>query len=69
MSLRFQIFVSDVDLGNEDFMCKRVGSRFCCLAPGMERFSLDLLRAVKKNLPWKWGVGVHGIYHREKMFF
>ena len=33
MSLRFHIFVSDVDPENEDFMCKRVGSRFSCLAP------------------------------------
>ena len=50
MSLRFHFFVSDVDPGNEDFMCKRVGSRFCCLAPGMKRFSLDLLQAVKKRI-------------------
>ena len=58
MSLRFHLFVSDVDPGNEDFMCKRVGSRFCCLArygkiwaryrPEMERYSLDLPQAVKK---------------------
>ena len=26
MSLRFHLFVSDVDPGNEDFMCKRVGA-------------------------------------------
>ena len=46
MSLRFHLFVSDVDPGDEDFMCERVGSKFCRLAPGMERFSLDLLQAV-----------------------
>ena len=27
MGLRFHLVVSDVDPGNEDFMCKRVGSK------------------------------------------
>ena len=34
-------------------------SRFSCLTPGMERFLLDLLGAVKiEDVIWKWGVGV-----------
>ena len=32
MSLRFHLFVSDVDPGNEDFMCKRVGAKTSCVA-------------------------------------
>ena len=48
MSLRFHLFVSDVNQGNKDFECKKLGSRFSCLAPYMERFSLDLLKAVEK---------------------
>ena len=32
-------------------------SRFSCVAAGMERLPLDILRAAKKNVPWKWGVG------------
>ena len=51
-------------------MQKRVSSRFSCLAPGIERFSLDLPWAIKKNLPWMWGEGVCGICdHRQKKFF
>ena len=35
----------------------------------MERFSLDLLRAVKKDMPWKCSVGACGICgHRRKLF-
>ena len=49
MSLRFHLFVSDISQLNEDFDCKKVGSRFSSLAPGMEEFSLDLPRAVKKS--------------------
>ena len=41
--------MSDVNQGNEDFDCKKVGSRFSSLAAGMEEFSLDLPRAVKKS--------------------
>ena len=48
MSLRFHLFVSDVNQENEDFESKQVGSRFSCVTTGMERFSLDLLQAVKK---------------------
>ena len=44
MSLRFHLFVSDVDSGNENIMCKRVG-----VSPEMKRFSIDLPRAVKKG--------------------
>ena len=52
------------------YVQKRVSSRFSCLAPGIERFSLDLPWAIKKNLPWKWGEGVCGICdHRQKKFF
>ena len=32
MSLIFHVFVSDVNQGNEDFGCKKVGSRFPCAA-------------------------------------
>ena len=42
MSLRLHLFVSDVNQGKEDFECNKVGSRFSCLALGMERLFLDL---------------------------
>ena len=48
MSLRFYLFGSDVNQGNENFGYKKVGLRFSYLNPGMERFSLDLLKTVKK---------------------
>ena len=47
MSLRFHLFISDVNQGNKDFECE-VGSRFSCVAPGIEKFPLDLPRTVKK---------------------
>ena len=49
MSVRFRLFVSNLNQGNTDFECKKVCSRFSCMAPGMERFSLDLPRDVKKS--------------------
>ena len=48
MSLRFYRFGSDVNQGNENFGYKNVGLRFSCVNPEMERFFLDLPRAVKK---------------------
>ena len=48
MSLRFHIFVSNINQGNENFECKKVGSRSFCITTGIEMFSLDLLQAVKK---------------------
>ena len=59
MSLRFHLFVSDVNQENEGFGFKKVDSRFSCVAPGIEGLSLDLLRAVKKeNVLWScWIVG------------
>ena len=51
MSLRFYLFVSDVKQRNRDFGFKKVSSRFSYVAPGMERFSQNLLRAFKiKNM-------------------
>ena len=44
MSLRFHLVASEVDSGNEYFMCKRVGTNI-----RYERFSFDLLRVVKKG--------------------
>ena len=53
MSLRFYLFASDVKQGNRDFGFKKVGSRFSHVAPGMERFSQNLLRAFEiKNMLW-----------------
>ena len=49
MSLRFHPFISDLNQGNEDFECKKVGSRFSCVAPGMETLAQDLSRAVKRE--------------------
>ena len=49
--------VSDVNQGNKDFWRKKVGSRFSCVTPETERFSLDLPRATKKNMTSKWGSG------------
>ena len=60
MSLRFHLFVSGVNQGNKDFGYKKVGSRFSCLVPEMERFSLDLLQTVKKECTQKWG-GKRGV--------
>ena len=55
MGLRFHLFLSDSNQGNEDFGYKKVVSRFSCLAPGMERFSLDLMQVVKKRMCFgKW---------------
>ena len=34
-------FFSGMNQRNEDFECKKVDSRTCCMAPKMERFSLD----------------------------
>ena len=36
-------------------------SRFSCIGTGMERFSLDLRRPVKKNVLWNLDVWVCGI--------
>ena len=52
----FYLSVSNVNQGNEDLGCKK-GSRFSLVAQGTERCSLDLLRAAKKNVTWKWGCG------------
>ena len=49
MSLRFHPFVSDVNHGNKDFECKKVGSRFSCVAPGIGKLAQDLSRAVKRE--------------------
>ena len=49
MSLRFHLFVFDVNRGNKDFVCKKVGSTFFSVTPGMEIFSLDLPRAAEKS--------------------
>ena len=45
MNLRCHLFVSDMNQENEDFGCQKVGSRFSCVVPSAEQFSLDLLRA------------------------
>ena len=50
MSLKFHLFVSVVNQGYEVFEQKKVGSRFSCVSPGIERLSLDLQRAVKKRM-------------------
>ena len=34
VSLRFHLFVSDVDPGNEDFMCKRVDAKIFLRSQG-----------------------------------
>ena len=56
MSLRFHLFVSDVSQGNEDLEWNKVGSRFSCMAPGMERFYFYLSHTIKKmclgNVMW-----------------
>ena len=57
MSLRCRLFVSEANQGNYDFWCKKVDSRFFFVAPRMERFSLNFVRAVEKNMTWKWRCG------------
>ena len=47
------MFVSEMNQRNADFGSKKVDSRLSCVAPGMERFLLDLLPAATKNVPWK----------------
>ena len=49
MSLRFYLFVSDVDQGIKVLYARGWVQRFSCLAQQMERTSLDLPRAVKKR--------------------
>ena len=48
MSVRFHLFMFDVNRVNEDFECKKVGSKCFSVAPGMEIFSLDLRELLKK---------------------
>ena len=40
VSLRFHFLVSDGDLGNKDFMCKRVGAKIFLRDPKDERVLL-----------------------------
>ena len=47
-------------------MCKRVGAKISCVALWMERLYLELL---KKDVPWKWGVGMLGICGRRRKCF
>ena len=47
-------FVSDMNQRTEEFEYKRVHSGFYIEAPGMERFSQDLLQTVRReNVLWK----------------
>ena len=41
--------VSDMNQRNEELGYKKVDSRFSCEAPGMERFSQDLLGTVRRE--------------------
>ena len=73
VSLRFNLFVSDVNQGNRNFPCKKVDSRFSSVAPEMEMFSLYLPWAVKKIC---FGSGMWGCvefivagWSKEKNFF
>lgn len=54
-SVRCHLFVSDINQGNEDFVCKKAGLRFSYVAPGTERFYIDLPESAKMNVPWNWG--------------
>ena len=70
MSLRLYLFVSDLDSVNEDCMPRGWLKRFSCVAPGMERFSLDRLRAVKKECSLEVGCrGVWNLWSQAKNFF
>ena len=55
VSVRFHLFY--VDQGNEDFVCKKVGSRFSCVVSRMEKFSLDLPQTVEKECALEKGCG------------
>ena len=69
MRLRFHLVLSDVDLQNEDFMCKRVGTKMFFRVPRDGRFSLDLLQDGKKGCALKVGCEVCGICgSRQKIF-
>ena len=46
-------FFSDVNQGNKDFGCNKVGSRFSCVTPWTEMFSLDLPQTTKMNMTWR----------------
>ena len=59
MSLRFHLFVSDVNRRNEDFGCNKVDARFSDVVwKGSPYIFCELLR---KNVPWKWSVRMCGI--------
>lgn len=46
--------VPGMNQGYEEFGCQKVGSRFSCEVPGMERFSQDIPEAARReNLLWK----------------
>ena len=67
--LSLHIFISDVDSGNK-YLCGREWvQRFSCTASGMERFSLDLLRAVKIGCTLEEDVEVCGICGWRRNFF
>ena len=57
---------------NEYFRCKKVDSRFSCVAPRMEKFSLDpyILRELLKRMCLGSGVwGLCGVRGRRLIFF
>ena len=56
---KFHFFVSDVNQGNKK---GGVGSRFSCVAPGIERLYLDLPRAVK-NRECALELGCEGVWN------
>ena len=70
MSLRFHFVLSDLHPVIEDLMCKRLGAKMLFCVP---RNGKVLLRSSasysKKDVPWKWGVGVCGICRRRQKYF
>ena len=70
MILRFHFVLSDLHPGIEDLMCKRLGAKMLFCVP---RNGKVLLRSSascsKKDVPWKWGVGVCGICRRRHKYF
>ena len=49
MSLRFHLVVSDVDRGNEDFMCKRVYAKMFLRVPKNGKVLLKIFSELLKK--------------------
>ena len=68
LSSRFHLVVSDLDLENKDVMCKRVYTKMF-LRVAMDGKVLHRSPVLKKDVPYKWGVGECETVVARKFFF